>query len=189
MNIEKLLIDNNVPKDALLELRNVFKGEKIKKNEYFIRYGKKMNKIGILYDGILVSRFSDSKGKEVASKFYFPKGDKLVVDYYSFVNQLNSEEEIQAIENSILLVINYTDYKKLSEKYSFFDRLIKKFAEESYLKALKRIRDFQLLKAKERIENFNKTHKEIINKLKITDKSSYLGVSRNIYTINLKKIQ
>ena len=188
MNIEKLLIDNDIPKDAIPELRKIFKSETIKKNEYFVRYGKKMNKIGILLDGTLVSRFSNSQGKEIASKFYFPKGDNLVVDYYSFINQLSSEEEIQAIENSKLLIIDFDNYNSFIQKFPFINRMIKEFAEQSYLKALNRIREFQLLDAKERVEKFNKTHNEIINKLMIKDKSSYLGITRNIYTNSLKKI-
>ena len=188
MNIEKLLTENNIPTDAILELRDIFKAETIKKNGYFIRYGNRMNKIGILYEGVLVSRFSNSSGKEVASKFYFPKGDNLVVDYYSFINQLNSEEEIQAIENSKLLIINFDAYNSFIQKFPFANRMIKEFAEQSYLKALNRIREFQLLNAKERVEKFNETHSEILNKLMIKDKSSYLGITRNIYTNSLKKI-
>jgi len=188
MDIEKILSENNIPKDAIIELSGKFQAQIIKENDFFIQYGKRMNKIGILYEGLLISRYTNNEGKEVASKFYFPKGDNLVVDYYSFINQLNSDEEIQAIENSKLLTINYDDYNFLIKEFPQLQNMIKEFAEQSYLKALNRIRDFQLLNTKERIRKFIKTHNPIINRVMIKDKSSYLGMTRNIYTNNLTKI-
>ena len=188
MNIENLLKENNIPEKAIIELSNKFQALTIKENDFFVQYGEKMNKIGILYEGVLVSRFTNSEGKEVASKFYFLNGNILVVDYYSFINKLKSDEEIQAIENSKLLIIDYDDFKYLIKEYPILQNIIKDFAEQSYLKALDRIRDFQLLNAKERIEKFIKSHKDIINKVMIKDKSSYLGMTRNIYTNNFKKI-
>lgn len=187
MDITETLENSALPKEAIFEIVNKFVPLIIDEREYFIKYGERMNKIGIIYKGTLVSRYSNKEGKEVASKFYYQQGDNLVVDYNSFKNNLPSEEEIQAIEKSTLLTLTFNDYKYLINKFPALQASIAKLAEDSYIKALQRIRDFQLLNNKERIENFHSTHEQIVGKLMVKDKASYLGMSRNIYTNNIIK--
>lgn len=188
MDIMKTLEQSGLPKEAIIEFSKKLKPEIIEAKDYFVKYGEKMNKIGILYEGVLVSRYSDKEGNEITSKFYFPKGDNLVTDYHSFKNNLESDEEIQAVEKSTMLILKHEDFKYLLQKYPSLQNLVIEFAENSYIKALMRIRDFQLLKNKERIRKFLNTHEAIVNKVMEKDKASYLGMSRNIFKKNMDKI-
>jgi signal-transduction protein with cAMP-binding, CBS, and nucleotidyltransferase domain len=187
MDITQIIEQSGLPKEAIMEFSKRLKPEIIEAKDYFIRYGEKMNKLGILYEGVLVSRYSDENGNEIVSKFYFPEGDNLVTDYYSFKNNIESSEEIRAIEKSKMLVLKNEDFKHLIQRYPSLQNLVIRFAEESYLKALSRIRDFQLLNAKDRIKKFLVTHESIVNKVMVKDKASYLGMTRNIFTDNMKK--
>lgn len=188
-NFIELLKKIGLSKEIGAELASKLTETTLKKNEYFIKYGQKMNKIGILYKGVLVSRYSSDEGKEVASKFYYPLGDTIVVDYYCFKNQLNSDEQIQAIEESNLLTLSFEEYNILINKYPAIQKAVISFTEKSYLKALNRIRDFQLLDAETRVKQFVEHHQTISDKVLVRDKASYLGISRNIFTKSLKKIK
>lgn len=188
MDIMKTLRQIGLPEEAIMEFSSRLKPEVIEAKDYFVKYGEKMNKIGILYEGVLVSRYSDNEGNEITSKFYFSEGDNLVTDYHSFKNNLESDEEIRAIEKSKMLILKQEDFKYLVQKYPLLQNLVIKFAEDSYIKALMRVRDFQLLNTKERVKKFLNTHKAIVNKVMIKDKASYLGMTRNIFTENMNKI-
>jgi len=188
MDITQIIKQSGLSEKAIMELSNKLKPQIVEAKDYFVRYGDKMNKLGILYEGVLVSRYSDEKGNEIVSKFYFPEGDYLVTDYYSFRNNIRSNEEIRAVEKSIILVLKSEDFKYLTQQYPSLQNFVMQFAEDSYLKALTRIRDFQLLNAKERIKKFLITHEAIVNKVMVKDKASYLGMTRNIFTNNMKKV-
>lgn len=174
--------------EAITEFSQSLSARTIAKNEYFVRYKEKMDRIGILYKGILVSRYCSEDGQEITSKIYHPKGDNIVVDYYSFLKQLDSSEEIQAVEDSKLLVLKHRDLDRLVKSYPQLQELVTNFSDQSYLKALDRIRDFQLLKARERVEKFIYKYGETAARIKIRDKASYLGMSRNVFTESVKKL-
>jgi CRP-like cAMP-binding protein len=188
LNIEEILKDKNFPRELINKLSNKLKPVLIPKNEYFIDYNQKMNKIGIIVSGLLVSRYITDDGEEITSKFYYPNGDGIVVDFYCFKNQENSNEQIRAIEDSQLYTLSYIDYQSLLSD-SLMQKLIVTLTEESYLKALSRIRDFQQLDTIKRVEKFKRENKEVINKLPIKDMSSYLGMNRNRFSENMKKIR
>lgn len=188
LNINEILNKNGLSPDSIIELSKRFKPIELKKNDYFIKYGEKMNIIGILYQGVLVSRYIDDNGKKATSKFYYPNGDIIVADYFCFKNQMDSTENIQAIENSILLTLSFNDYQLLIKEYPSIQRMVSEYSEQSYLKALNRIRDFQLLNAEQRVKKFINSHRKVSNKLSIKDKASYLGLSRNVFTEKMKKI-
>lgn len=185
----QILKENGLSPKEILALAQSFKTVEIAKNKYFVRYEDRMNKIGILLEGIMISRFTaESSGKEIVSKFYYPNGDFIVVDFNSFKDKKCSTEEIQAISNSKLMILSFDKYHDLIQKYPSIQKMVKDFAEQSYLKALNRIKDFQSLSKVELIRNFTENHKEILNQIQVQDKASYLGMSRNVFTNNLKKI-
>ena len=188
MDLTKFLNNSDIPIEIIQELTDRFTPLNIKKGGFFIHHKEKMNKIGILIDGILVSRYISEKGDKVASKFYFSDGDFIVADYNCFIKQLDSDEEIQAIEESRLLTISYEDFNSLIENHQYFLKLVYEYAESGYLKALGRIRDLQILDKEQIIRKFLKTHKTIFDKLPVKDKASYLGMHRNIFTKKLKEI-
>ena len=188
LNISQVLKQYDLPHKAIIELSEKLRPIVIEKDQYFVRYGEKMNRIGILYKGILVSRYSSEEGEEIASKFYYLGGDTIVADYHCFKNQLPSDEEIQAIERADLLTLSCENYIYLLQKYPSFQKLVIESTEMSYLKALRRIRDFQLLNAENRVKKFVQKHVSIADKIMVKDKASYLGMSRNRYTESAKKI-
>ena len=145
MDIEQILKEDNFSSEIINEISNILKAEIIGKGEYFVKYNNKMDRIGIIMNGLLVSRFVSEGKKTITSKFYHSKGDIFIADFFSFKNQTISNEEIQAVEDSYLMTISYKNYNYLIKKYPEVQKLVSEYLEENYLKALDRVRDFQTL--------------------------------------------
>ncbi len=170
------------------DLTKRIKFSTIKKGKYFINYGEKMNRIGILLSGLLVSRYETESGDEIVSKFYYPQGDIIVVDYQSFKKQSSSNEAIRASEDSYLMTLSYDNFNSLLNNHSSLKEMALSFLEESYLNALERIRSLQILSREQRIRNFMEAHPILMQKITATDKASYLGMHRNIFSKKLKSL-
>jgi len=189
IQIEDLLSQINIGENVPIELSQKLTPLTLKKNKDFVSFNEPMNKIGVLFKGLLIAKYFDEKGDEYVSKFYYPEGDYLVVDFNAFKKKEKTKERIYAFEDSILMVISRHDYFEIKEKNPDISRLSNLLAEESYLKALERIRTLQKTCNKEKIKKFKSEHSAIMSKLNLKDIASYLGMSRNIYAKNLKEIE
>lgn len=169
-----------------LELKN--KSALLKKGESFIDYGEKMQKIGILINGLLFSTYIAESGTEWVSRFFFPPNNFIVSNHRSFYQGKNSSESIRAYEDSELICIEKEEFKYLLDHNSKFERTVRILAEESYVQAIERIHSFQSLNAEQRIRKFFDEYPELGKKLQRQHIASYLGIHRNILTRFLYKI-
>jgi len=169
-----------------LELKN--KSALLKKGESFIDYGEKMQKIGILINGLLFSTYIAESGTEWVSRFFFPPNNFIVSNHRSFYQEKNSSESIRAYEDSELICIEKEEFKYLLDHNSKFERTVRILAEESYVQAIERIHSFQSLNAEQRIRKFFDEYPELGKKLQRQHIASYLGIHRNILTRFLYKI-
>lgn len=80
------------------------------KGEYFLKEGEVNKHIGFLHKG-LVRYFVHKDGEE--STFEFTKEGEFIGDYQSFRNASTSIQNIQAIEDCELLVINYPSIQNI----------------------------------------------------------------------------
>ena len=85
-------------------IKSSFKPLNLDKGEYFLEAGKINRHVGFINKG-LVRYFVYKDGEE--STFEFTKEGEFIADYQSFNNKTTSVQNIQAIEASELLVINY----------------------------------------------------------------------------------
>lgn len=188
MDQKKVISRYNLTLDLLhkLELKN--KPTIIKKGESFIDYGEKMQKIGILINGLLFSTYIAESGTEWVSRFFFPPNNFIVSNHRSFYQEKNSSESIRAYEDSELICIEKEEFKYLLDHNSKFERTVRILAEESYVQAIERIHSFQSLNAEQRIRKFFDEYPELGKKLQRQHIASYLGIHRNILTRFLYKI-
>lgn len=160
----------------------------LKKGDYFIDYGEKTKKIGILIEGFLYANYVSDAGTEWISRFFFPPNNFIVSNHRGFYLGKNSTESIRAYEDSKLIYIEKDEFKKLLDNNPKFERTVRILAEESYIQAMERIHSFQSLNAEQRIRKFLKEYPELAQKLQRQHIASYLGVHRNILTRILYKL-
>ena len=160
----------------------------LKKGEYFIDYGEKTKKIGILTEGFLYASYLSDGGTEWISRFFFPPNNFIVSNHKGFYSSKNSTESIRAFENSKLIYIEKNEFKTLLDNHPKFERTVRILAEESYIQAMERIHSFQSLNAEQRIRKFLREYPELAQKLQRQHIASYLGIHRNILTRVLYKL-
>lgn len=173
------LIESLDLKNSLVEL---------KKGEFFIDYGEKTKKIGILVEGFLYASYLSDGGTEWISRFFFPPNNFIVSNHNSFYHGKNSTESIRAYEDSKLIYIEKEEFKTLLDNRPKFERTVRILAEESYIQAMERIHSFQSLNAEQRIRKFLREYPELAQKLQRQHIASYLGIHRNILTRILYKL-
>ena len=160
----------------------------LKKGDYFIDYGEKTKKIGILIEGFLYASYLSDGGTEWISRFFFPPNNFIVSNHQGFYNGNNSTESIRAYEDSKLIYIEKEEFKTLLDTHPIFERTVRILAEESYIQAMERIHSFQSLNAEHRIRKFLREYPELAQKLQRQHIASYLGIHRNILTRILYKL-
>ncbi|MBI3235784.1 MAG: Crp/Fnr family transcriptional regulator, partial [Bacteroidetes bacterium] len=143
--INKILNNFQLTSEELVKISQILKICRLKKRELFCEAGKVCDKIGILLDGLLMANFNTVKGTPNASRFFYSPDNIIVASFESFKTKRVSEESIIAIEDSILIYLTSDDLEELYSSVPSINKIARHFAEESYMAALRRIHDLQVL--------------------------------------------
>ena len=162
----------------LLNLKTI----NLKKNDYLIKKGEICKFIGFLESGILRSYISKEK-LEHNVDLYFPQ--ETVSSYSSFLTQTPSLENIQAISDSKIFILDLTNFNKLINTNRDFLRLSKYISDFFFIKKNKREYALLLHSATERYNILLKSHPQIENLVHQHQIASYLGISH----IHLSRIR
>lgn len=90
--------------------RKAFKPYSLKKNEFFLQSTEVNHRLGFLCKGLV--RYFVFKNEE-ESTLEFTKEGEFIADYGSFISKEPSLQNIQALEDCQLLVIEYEELQKL----------------------------------------------------------------------------
>jgi len=91
-------------------IKSSFKPLKLTKGEFFLEASKINKHLGFLHKGLV--RYFVYKDEE-ESTFEFTKEGEFIADYQSFNNKTKSVQNIQAIEDCEILIINYDNVQKI----------------------------------------------------------------------------
>ena len=94
-------------KEEVELIKSSFKHFNLARGDFFLRSGEVNKHVGFLQKGLV--RYFVYKDDE-ESTFEFTKEGEFIADYQSFNNHRPSIQNIQAIEDCDLLVINYNPY-------------------------------------------------------------------------------
>ena len=96
--------------DEVALIKSSFKPHFLSKGDYFLKTGDINKHVGFLHKGLV--RYFVYKDEE-ESTFEFTKEGEFIGDYQSFRNASASVQNIQAIEDCELLIINYPDIQNI----------------------------------------------------------------------------
>jgi CRP-like cAMP-binding protein len=113
----------------------LFKKEKIEKDQYFVKSNQICNKVAFIESG-LFKLYYVIDGEEKIMLFF--NENQFVADYYSFLTNTPSIRPIQAIENSIVYTISKDSLETLFEQYKKWEKIGRLLAERSYVYAVQR---------------------------------------------------
>ena len=171
-HIQKNIQLSNVELDAICAY---FKPRYIKKKEFLLTQGSLCKFEGFVAKGCFNVFTIDTKGSE--NTLYFAAKDWWLMDIDSFVNHTPTDLNMQAIEDSELLVITQQDKAALFNAIPAAEKLFRTMFQKSIVAWQRRVIRNHCLTAKERYQHFVKQYPEISSKLTDRQTSSYLGIT------------
>jgi len=168
-------IDNIYPfgNECWSEIEPLIYIKELDKNEYFSKEGQSTRDLGFIFNGILRIYYLNDKGEEW-NKQFLQKNDFVAS---SISPEKKSITNIQALAETIILCIPYSELTRLSNKYSEIKLVIQKLT-FSYLEQ-KQEREIRLL-SEEAMNNyltFKKAYPDLENKIQHYHIASYLGIT------------
>ena len=162
-----------------------YKVKKIPKGEFMLKRGQVCRFEGYVVEGCLKISVIDAKGGEKI--LYFAAPDWWVMEIDSFANLSASELDIQAIEDSTLLVITREDKERLYDDIPKLERLFRVMYQKAVAAWQKRLIRNHTMTAEERYEHFVTTYPEIAER--VTNKliASYLGITQEFLSMIRKR--
>ncbi len=161
-------------KEELETSLQYFERRVLSRNEFFNKAGRISDRLAYVDKGLLRS-FYGLKGKETTTFFQLP--GSIAVDLKSFVQLTPSIENIQAVDDSELLVIRRKDlYTLYNENWKWLQtgRIL---VEQAYFDMEKRSISLQIESAQDRYEQFLSEFPEVIRKVPLHQIASFLGIS------------
>lgn len=147
----------------------------VRKKEFLLRKGDVCKFEGFVTQGCFKIFAIDQKGNE--NILYFASKDRWLVDIGSFLNQIPSDLFMQAIDDSVVLVIDKKDKEHLYNVMPKVEKLFRIMSQKSLATLYCRLIQNQSLSAEERYHHFIFTHPEIALKLTNFQIASYLGIT------------
>lgn len=180
--INGFLKDVRISEKEAKQIVSFFKLVTIEKDEVFCKKGQVNTKLGILLSGLLSASYETPKQNDEISRFFFLPENFIVSDFESFTKSIPARETIVALEKSEMLVITYGDMRKLYKAVPKMNYVGREVAELSYIRAMHRIYDLQVLNAEGRVKKFFKDHPSFYNRVGKQEIASYLRMNRNLIT-------
>ena len=186
------LLKQNIQKNTQLSQADLeefckhFYLKSIKKKEFLISQGEICKFEGFVLDGCFRIFTIDKKGNE--NTLYFAAKDWWLMDIDSFMNQTPSSLNIQALEDSKILMINRKDKLELYESLPTVEKLFRIMSQKALVAWQRRLIRNHCETAQERYLHFASTYPDIV--AKVTDKqiASYLGITHEFLS-KIKKQQ
>lgn len=165
----------HLSKDELDAFCKRFYPESIKKREFLLSQGDICKIEGFVLEGCFRIFTIDKKGNE--NTLYFAAKDWWLMDIDSFMNQTPSNLNIQALEDSEVLLIGRTDKIKLYETLPIVEKLFRVMSQKALVAWQRRLIRNHSQTAKERYFYFANTYPNIASKLTDKQIASYLGIT------------
>ncbi|MEN2415292.1 Crp/Fnr family transcriptional regulator [Flavobacterium mesophilum] len=163
-----------LPEKELLEFLNISKHNKIAKTNYFICEGQVPRKIAFVVKGLFRYVYTHENGNEF-TKNIIAEGN-FISSYSAMIYNTTSYFSIEALEDSEVLEIDYTNWIELKENNPFWNVFLVQILEKAFCIKEKRERELLLLDAEKRYEIFTSEFPNIENRISQQIIASYLGI-------------
>ncbi|MBU7584104.1 MAG: Crp/Fnr family transcriptional regulator [Nostoc sp. TH1S01] len=165
----------NIPADELAKLSRVFQPRTLKAGDFLIQAGEIPSEIGFVVSGILRLYYVNSAGNEF-TKSFCPE-NHFVTAYSALILKQPAQFFIEALEDSLLLVIDYIEYTQLCAENSCWQAINHKLVEALFIKKEKREAELLLDDATTRYRKFLIEYPDLEHRVKQYHIASYLGIS------------
>lgn len=166
----QLLSDNEIQK-----IEDLLISKNLKKGLFLIQEGNICNEIVFIKSGILRSFYITDKGDEITNCITFE--NELMSAYTSYITQKPTEENIQALVDTELLVLKRSDLEMLYNSSLAWLKVGRYLTEMQYVEMEQRIVSFQKHSAKQRYESLIEHHSHFVKLIPLKYLATYLGIT------------
>lgn len=170
--------------DDLKTIVSFFKSTCIKKGDYLLKSGKNCTNLSFVQSGLL-RMFVTTEEKEVtqwiSTKGYF------TTDLSSFVFEVPSRWNIQALVDTELYIITKENYKRIGDLVPKWNELEKLFLVRCFIILEDRIFSHLSMTAEERYNFFYENNRELFNQVPLQYIASMLGMTPETFSRIRKK--
>ncbi len=149
--------------------------KKLRRRQYLLQEGDVCKHNAFVSKGSLRSYITDTKGQEVILKL--PLENEWITDYDSFMTGQASIMNIDALEDSELLLIDRKNWENLCESTPWFERYVRLTLEESAVASQYRTIANISYPADSRYSCFARNYPEVVQRVPQHMIASYLGMS------------
>lgn len=165
----------SVPAEEWVKLERDLRPASLRRGEFFLRPGEDANRAAIVLRGLLRFYYVDPDGAEATKAFRGPH--EMAAAYSELLTGKPSRTNIQAVEDSDLLVVDFRRVKSLYGKHPSWERLGRRIAEEHFIQKEQREFEFLQLPALERYKLFEAKYPGLLARIPQYHVASYLGIT------------
>ncbi|MCB0697433.1 MAG: Crp/Fnr family transcriptional regulator [Chitinophagaceae bacterium] len=154
-------------------ITKAFKPMSLTKGAFFLKEGEMDKYIGFIKTGLV--RYFVYKNDEEAT-FEFTKEGEFIADYQSFNNHIKTVQNIQAIENCELLVINYEDVQYIFNNIPHGNLLGRIIIEHRFDVMVGQLLSIYMHNQEERYKKFMANYTDLAQRIPQYLIASYVGV-------------
>jgi CRP-like cAMP-binding protein len=154
-------------------VKTLFKEKVYKRGECFLEEGRICKQVGFVAKGLL-RYYINQDGEE---KIYdFSQENEFVCNYESFLPQIPSTKNIQALEDSVIFVISHADLQLFYTNVREGERFGRIAIESVFVKLLQSISSLYSETPELRYERFLKNHSDLQQRISQYHIASFVGV-------------
>ncbi|MGE8302274.1 MAG: Crp/Fnr family transcriptional regulator [Sphingobacterium paramultivorum] len=146
-----------------------------RKRQYVLQEGDICNRFSFVVSGCLRMYKVDEKGN--THNIQFASENWWMIDIGSFHRKKPSELSIEALEDTMVLQINYENLIELYTKAPKFDRIFRVLIENSFVNLQNRLLQNISSTAEQRYQSFIEMYSHLLNRLPQTQIASFLGIT------------
>jgi CRP-like cAMP-binding protein len=155
--------------------RSLFIPKKLRKRQYLLQQGDVSKYTAFVEKGLLRAYTIDDKGSELILQF--APEDWWIGDMYSSVTGEPSESNIDALEDSELLLLTNEAREELLRQAPIFERFFRLLLQNSFIALQRRLKENIIQTAEEKYRNFISLYPNIAQRVPQHNIASYLGIT------------
>jgi CRP-like cAMP-binding protein len=154
-----------------------FQPKKLRKKQYFLQEGNVCKYVGFIVKGAMRQYSVDDKGAEHIVNLYIE--DWWASDRESAVMLTPSKYNIDAWEDTELLIVTTADMLEMMEKIPSFGQMTRLMDQRSFIASQRRLNSTISNAAEKRYEEFAANHPQFMQRFPQHIIASYLGVTKD----------
>lgn len=163
------------PNELIKQLYSICVERRISKGERFVEAGDIPKYMGLNLGGLFRFYYSDEKGNDFTKGFN--KANQFLISYSAIVQNRPSYFNIEAIQNSRILMFEYERFNEMIQSDIRWYPFIFKLLESVYMMKELREKSFLLDDASKRYQEFREQYAEVEDQIKLYHVASFLGIT------------